>query len=230
MNAILRLPVDTADLATQAYGRKPPHYRVIMETCGLAVVLMMNGNIEHDHAAWLAHPDGHDALCEPAEQFAQVLTGKQSPQGWRAGALASLRTLAGDTFHEATEPWPWTDGGGPDPVKRIWVDDTGSWDHSKLPFRRIPSPLRTRVLVHINGRPRVAEAWEALWDCWDRDATSAERRRGRGRHAAKMAAWSSTRMRPASADRLRADLLGEDPDADPARWMLDYYRQRQQRA
>jgi hypothetical protein len=210
-----RLPVDSADRIAEAYSRKPPRYRVITETYGLAVMLFMNRNTSHDQAVWLVHGSVSEALCGPAEQFAQVLCGRSSPDDWRGGALAGLRTLAGgNALHEVTEPWPWTPKGEPpEPVKRFWVDDsTDDWDWRT--HRKTYSPLRMRVLAELAGRPRMAEAWDALWNEWNRDPTYSERQRGRYIHRCQMAGWSSLHERPSDTRWLRDQLLGKDPDAE----------------
>ena len=107
------MPVNAGDLMAAAYRRRKPRYPVIPETLGLAVLLIVNRNTARDRGVWLAHPVVHDALCEPAEAFAQALEGRVSQDGWRGGALASLRALAPGALHEVTEPWPWTTDGQP---------------------------------------------------------------------------------------------------------------------
>ena len=75
-----------------------------------------------DRAVWLAHPVVSEALCAPAEAFAQALAARPPPDGWRGGALASLRSLAAGALHEVADPWPWTRDGDAGPVARFWLD------------------------------------------------------------------------------------------------------------
>jgi hypothetical protein len=97
-------------------------------------------------------------MCAPAEAFAQALAGRPSPDGWRGGALASLRTLAPGALHEVTEPWPWARDGEPRPVARFWLDDDDH--HYRWDWK--PSPARAELLRRLARQPRLEDARDAL--------------------------------------------------------------------
>jgi hypothetical protein len=212
---VLRVPIDVADRTAEAYGRKPPRFRPIPETYGLAVMLLVLRNNERDRGLWLAHADVHDAVCDPAEQFAQVLAGRPSPEGWRAGALAGLRSLAGDALHEERMPSPFYNPPEREPalIRRIWVDDPKTWSRES-PGQKVPSPFRARLIRDLAGQPRIAGAWDAMILEWDRQPTWDEKHHGRrhNAHRTMLCAWSSSNERPAETRWLQAELLGKDPD------------------
>ena len=202
MTALL-LPVNAADLTAAAYRRRKPRYPVITETLGLAVLLLVNRSTGRDRAVWLADPVVSEALCVPAEAFAQALTGEPSPDGWRGGGLAGLRTLAPGALHEVTDPWPWTRDAGPDPVARFWLDD----DDDRYRWDWKSSPARAELLRRLAGQPRLEDAWTALIATF-RDGTA---RRGGAGYYAHLCGWASAHEQPHHARRLHDELLGLDP-------------------
>jgi hypothetical protein len=204
-----------ADLTAQAYSRRKPRLPVIPETLGLAVVLIVNRNTSRDRALWLAHPEVHGVIGDLAEAFGGGLSGRPSPEGWRGGALASLRTLAGDTLHEVAEPWPWHQAGEPRMVGRFWVDDPLTYDYTRPRGQwRVPSPLRVALLRRLAREPRIEEAWQAMLDVWEHGSWG---RPGRTREIhvrGVLASWDNAHERPEDTKWLHSQLLGGDPQAD----------------
>jgi hypothetical protein len=201
MTAML-LPINAADLTAAAYGRRKPRYPVITETLGLALLLLVNRSTARDRAVWLADPVVSEALCIPAEAFAQALTGQPSPDGWRGGALASLRTLAPGALGEVNDPWPWARGGEQDPVARFWLDhdeDRHRWDWA-------PSPAWAELRRRLAAQPRLEDAWTALVATF-RYGTS---RRGGSGYYAQLCGWASAHEEPCHTRWLHDELLGPD--------------------
>jgi hypothetical protein len=199
--------LNTADLTAKAYGRRKPRYRVIPETLGLALVLLANRNTAHDRGLWLTHPDIHRVLGDLAEAFAETLTGHPSPEGWRGGALASLRTLAGDSLHEVTEPWPWTQDDDLRPVDRFWIDDAERWYSGDGETQAV----RRELLRRLTGQPRLDDAWQAMLTRWQAEPS---RYPPRTYIPGVLASWSNSHERPADTEWLHSQLLGRDPRAD----------------
>ena len=140
--------VNAADLTADAYGRRKPKYPVIPETLGLALVPLISRNTARERGVWLAAPKISDALCRPAEAFAEALEQRAPSLGWRGGALASLRSLVPGTLHEVTEPWPVPGSDGTRfPTGRFWVDDDETW------YWRDGGP-RPPVRRRARGRPQ----------------------------------------------------------------------------
>lgn len=201
--------VNAADLTAKAYGRRKPRYPVIPETMALAIMLIFNRNNTPEQAVWLVHPGVDDALCEPAEAFASTLEERPSPDGWRGGALASLRTLAGDGLHETTEQWQtMRDGAPPASVPRFWLDDAGRFD--LLSGRT--SPIRAALLRRLAGHPRMEDAWQAMLAAWNREPRYGERQFSA--HRVTMAGWGNLHERPIESEWLHSQLLSRDPEAD----------------
>jgi len=199
------MPVNAADLTARAYGRRRLRLAVRPETLGLAVFLLVNRNTARERALWLTHPDVHKVAGDIAEAFAEALTGQPSPEGWRGGALASLRTLAGDALHEVTEPWPWSETGDPRMVDRFWVDDDEHWytRDSRL------SAVRAELLRRLTGHPRIEDAWQAVQAALE-TPMSLRRVHVRG----VLASWDNLHERPSDTEWLHSELLGRDPQAD----------------
>lgn len=193
------MELNAIDLAAAAFGRRRQRWPVIPETLGLALILLVNRNTCPDRAAWLVDPVVSEALCAPAEAFAQVLAGRPSPEGWRAAGLASLRALVPGALGEATQQWPWTRSGEPQPVARFWLAD----DDSHFGWGWEPSPVWAELLRRLAARPRLAEAWDAMIAMY-RDG--GERR---GWYYGQLCGWSSAHESPARTRRLRGQLLGE---------------------
>ncbi len=206
----LVMPVNAADLTAAAYGRRKPKYPVIPETLGLALMLLINRNTARERGVWLAAPEISDALCRPAEAFAEALEQRMPPLGWRGGALASLRSLAPGTLHQVTEPWPVPGSDGTRfPTGRFWVDDDETWywrDGSSRP------PVRAELARRLAHRPRIGEAWDALLNTF-----SDGRDRVGHRIRPTLAAWSSLHERPGDTRHLHAEIVeGRDLAAEQA--------------
>lgn len=97
-----REPIDAVERIAAAWGITPPALSPRPETAGLALTLLINRNddplraIRRDERCAADRIEIDTALCGAAEAFATALTDvSMSGDGWRGGALASLRALAG---------------------------------------------------------------------------------------------------------------------------------------
>lgn len=198
------LPIDAVDLAAAAYGRRKPRWPVIPETTGLALILLVNRNTCPERAAWLVDPVISEALCVPAEAFAQVLAGRPSPEGWRAAGLASLRTLVPGALGETTEQWPWTRNSEPAPVTRFWLAD----DDNHFGWNWKPSPVWVELLRRLVAQPRLEEAWNAMITAFRNSGPPGRR----SRYYGHLCGYASAHESPAHTRGMRRQLLG--PDAE----------------
>ncbi len=196
------MPVNAVDLAAAAYGRRRPRWPVIPETTGLALVLLINRNTCPDRAVWLVDPVVSEALCAPAEAFAQALAGRPSPDGWRAAGLASLRSLVPGALGETTATWPytWRDE-PPSEAVRFWLAD----DDNHFGWNWQPSPVWAELLRRLVGQPRLEEAWTAMIDMYRHGGPPGQR----GRYYGYLCGYSSAHESPAHTRRMRRQLLGE---------------------
>lgn len=154
------------------------------------MVLLVNRNTARERAAWLVHPVVDDVLCEAAEAFVTVLERRRPVDGWRGGALASLRSLVPGAVHEARERWPGDAGASPLAL-RFWLDD-----QEVVPRRgpRLLSPVRAELARRLAGRDRLDVALSALI--------------GNSRsHLQQLVVWGCDYGEPRSTERLCADLL-----------------------
>jgi hypothetical protein len=200
------MPLNAADLTAKAYGRRLGRLPVRPETLGLAVFLIVNRNTASDRALWLTAPDVHTVVADIAEAFAVALTGHPSPEGWRGGALASLRTLAGESLHEVTEPWPWSQTAEPRQVDRFWVDDPEHWYHRR---DGRPAVVRAELLRRLAGHRRIEDAWQTMQEALE-TPVSLRKIHVRG----VLASWDNLHERPSDTEWLHSELLGRDPQAD----------------
>lgn len=183
--------INTSDFTARAYRRRPPSYPVLTETLGLAVVLLVGRNTTRERAVWLANPGIDDVLCEAAEAFTQVVEQRPPTDGWRGGALASLRSLVPGAVHVAQDLWPHANR-DPQPVERVWLDDL------HRDGARVQAPLRDELARRLVGRDGAERALTTLIANYKS-------------HYGLVTSWDSAHEDPECTRKLLDHLLGQRP-------------------
>lgn len=201
----MSLAINATDSIARAYGRRLPKYPVRPETVGLGVLLLANRNTAQDRPLWLSNNVVSDAVCVLAETFAEAATGGKALAGWRGGALASLRTLAGSHLHEEDAVPPWSGERGA--VHRLWVEDDGT-------STREPSPFRADVVQRARDMAGgdASAAFDAMREAWEHARLPGDASYLTPRLA--LAGFGCGNESPHQSRWLARELAGEDPWAE----------------
>jgi hypothetical protein len=194
------MPVDAADLVARAYGRPAPSLPALPMTYGLALVLLVSRNTSRERCLPLGFlaDQVHAAVCVPAEAFAGalepgVLEDEQRSRGWRGGAVAGLRALAGSSLHYCE-----------DGHLCLWAEDDAPLSGPAA------APLRNRLIRDLAPHPRASAAWDELIRAFHGGRVNSE-----GQTPAQvLGSGGCLHERPADTQWLRSQLLGRDPQAD----------------